>query len=56
MLIEHTQKNVIIPQKQVGSFVNVEVDVLAKMVEKSLSVFTSAYENRLTKIEKALGI
>lgn len=32
MLIEHTQKHVIIPSKSIGDYVNIEVDVLAKMV------------------------
>ncbi len=36
MLISHTQQSVIIPQKAVGDLVNVEVDVLAKLVASSL--------------------
>ena len=36
MLISHTQQNVIIPKKEIGSKLNIEVDVLAKMVEQSL--------------------
>jgi len=36
MLVAHTQQNVIIPAKAPGERVNIEVDVLAKMVERSL--------------------
>lgn len=36
MLVAHTQQSVIIPAKAVGELVNIEVDVLAKMVERSL--------------------
>lgn len=54
MLIEHTQKNVIIPEKAIGELVNLEVDVLAKMVEKSVDAFTSRFEKRLIRLEKSL--
>ena len=40
MLVAHTQQSVIIPSKAVGELVNIEVDVLAKMVERSLSGMT----------------
>ena len=36
MLVAHTQQSVIIPAKAAGERVNIEVDVLAKMVERSL--------------------
>jgi riboflavin synthase alpha subunit len=36
MLISHTQTAVIVPQKGIGEAVNIEVDVLAKMVEQSI--------------------
>jgi len=36
MLIAHTQQHVVLPSKLVGEEVNIEVDVLAKMVENSL--------------------
>jgi len=45
MLINHTQQNVIIPFKEIGEKVNVEVDVLAKMVERSLK---GVYDNTST--------
>jgi len=37
MLIAHTQQSVIIPSKNVDGEVNIEVDVLAKMVETSVT-------------------
>ena len=37
MLVAHTQQSVIIPSKALGDKVNIEVDVLAKMVERSLA-------------------
>jgi riboflavin synthase len=42
MLVAHTQQSVIIPSKAVGELVNIEVDVLAKMVERSLSGMAGA--------------
>jgi len=39
MLVPHTQKNVIIPSKSIGDLVNIEVDVLAKLVENSFSKY-----------------
>jgi riboflavin synthase len=47
MLIAHTQQHVIIPSKDVGDLVNIEVDVLAKMVETSLAGATSNLENKI---------
>ena len=62
MLIAHTQQSVIIPNKPEGGLVNVEVDVLAKMVERSLEAYASQndqlasqvaqLEERLSKLEK----
>ena len=52
MLIEYTQKHIIVPQKQVGDKVNLEVDVVSKYVERSLGNISE----RLDKIEKALSI
>lgn len=37
MMVAHTQQNVIIPKKEIGELVNIEVDVLAKMVERSVA-------------------
>jgi riboflavin synthase len=36
MLIEYTQKKIIIPMKQIGEVVNIEVDVLAKYSEATI--------------------
>jgi len=52
MLISHTQSAVIIPSKEVGEMVNIEVDVLAKMVEQSMT----GLDERLSKIEEALNL
>ena len=45
MLISHTQQSVIIPQKAVGDLVNIEVDVLAKLVESSLDSLKQSLVN-----------
>lgn len=37
MLITHTQQSVIFPSKEIGDEVNLEVDVLGKLVERSLA-------------------
>lgn len=62
MLIAHTQQAVIIPNKKEGEFVNVEVDVLSKMVERSLEAYAvqnddlqqkiSSLEARLNSLEQ----
>lgn len=61
MLIAHTQQAVIIPNKPEGGIVNIEVDILAKMVERSLDAYASQndkvnrkvmeLEERLKKLE-----
>jgi len=53
MLIAHTQQHVIIPSKSVGDFVNVEVDVLAKMVETSLERLSSNTD--VARLEKQVA-
>lgn len=35
MLVPHTQRNIIFPQKNPGDLVNMEVDILGKFVERS---------------------
>ena len=37
MLVAYTQQKIVIPKKSVGETVNLEVDVLAKYVEKGLA-------------------
>ena len=53
MLIAHTQQHVIIPSKSLGDFVNVEVDVLAKMVETSLERLAS--NTNVERLEKQVA-
>ena len=54
MLIAHTQQHVIIPSKDVGDLVNIEVDVLAKMVETSVAGTTAALERKIQSLEARL--
>ena len=56
MLVAHTQKHVIIPSKLLGDQVNLEFDVLAKIVERSMEAFNAKVEQRLAKIEAYLAI
>ena len=51
MLIAHTQQAVIIPNKKQGDFVNVEVDVLAKMVERSLEAYAVQNDELKQKLD-----
>jgi len=37
MLVEYTQKKIILPSKQIGELVNLEVDVLAKYSESAVA-------------------
>ena len=41
MLIKHTQEKITLSQKPVGSKVNIEVDMVGKFVEKSVSAALS---------------
>ena len=61
MLIAHTKQHVIIPSKNIGEEVNIEVDVLAKMVDQSLATFNDqnmalikTLTNRIDQLEKAV--
>lgn len=47
MLIAYTQERVVLAQKKVGDTVNVEVDVLAKYAEKSMTGYLAAFAGRL---------
>ncbi|KAG7370374.1 riboflavin synthase subunit alpha [Nitzschia inconspicua] len=51
MLIEYTQKKIIIPQKQVGEKVNLEVDVLGKYSETALAALIPRLEALEAKVE-----
>lgn len=58
MLVEYTQKKIIIPSKQIGGLVNIEVDVLGKYSESALAGVTSrveALEARVKELEEELA-
>eukprot|EP01041_Mallomonas_annulata_P013140 gene13140-27791_t len=52
MLISHTQQSVIQAKKDINELVNVEVDVLSKMVDQSLSGLSSRVEKIEQQIEQ----
>lgn len=52
MLVAYTQKKIIIPHKDVGARINIEVDVLGKYVEKSMG----AVRDRVDALEKVVAI
>jgi riboflavin synthase len=51
MLIEYTQKKIIIPQKSVGDKVHLEVDVLGKYSETALAALIPRLESLEAKVE-----
>jgi len=56
MLVAYTQSKIILPSKQVGDAVNLEVDVTAKYVERSMGAMLErieALERRLKAQERA---
>ena len=58
MLVEYTQKKIIIPAKQKGEKVNLEVDVLGKYSETALAALVprlEALEAKVETLEKALA-
>ena len=58
MLVEYTQKKIIVPQKVVGSKVNLEVDVLGKYSENALVALLprlEALEARVESLERQLA-
>lgn len=58
MLVEYTQKKIIIPAKMPGSQVNLEVDVLGKYSENALAALVPRLEEleaKVTSLEKKLG-
>jgi len=55
MLIAHTQRHVIIPLKSIGDKVNLEVDVLGKLVERSTGGLMEAVEGLGRKMESAIS-
>ena len=52
MLVEYTQKKIIIPSKDVGDKVNLEVDVLGKYAESALASFLPRIEALEAKVEE----
>lgn len=53
MLIEHTQKCIVLPTKDVGDPVNLEVDVMAKYSQRALGDI-ARLENRIESLERRL--
>ena len=51
MLVEHTQKCIVLPTKEIGAEVNIEVDVMAKYAESAVG----ALERRLEALESKLA-
>jgi riboflavin synthase len=58
MLIEFTQKKVVVAQRAVGDRVNIEVDVIGKLVERSAAAAVAEAlresRERETRLEAAL--
>ena len=53
MLIEHTQKCIVLPQRAIGDEVNLEVDVIAKYARRSVGDF-DALTKRVEELEARL--
>jgi len=51
MLVEYTQKKIIVSSKNVGDLVNLEVDVLGKYLENAISSRINALESRILELE-----
>jgi len=52
MLVEYTQKKIILPSKKVGDTVNIEVDVLGKYSEQAWEAFVPKMEALETKVKQ----
>jgi len=50
MLVSHTQQHVVFPLRSVGDKVNIEVDIIGKLVEKSLTGNLAVFESTLGKL------
>ena len=58
MLVEYTQKHIIIPEKEVGDTVNIEVDVLSKYSEQAWEAFVpkmEALERKVKELESKVA-
>ena len=59
MLVEYTQKKIIIPSKKVGDSVNIEVDVLGKYSERAWEAFVpkmEALEKKVRELEEKVMV
>jgi riboflavin synthase len=59
MLVEYTQKKIIIPSKKVGGLLNIEVDVLGKYSESALAAIMpriEELESKVKELEQKLSI
>jgi riboflavin synthase len=59
MLVAYTQSKIIVPRKQVGDLVNIEVDVLGKYSETALASLLprlEALEAKVESLEKQLAL
>ena len=52
MLVEYTQKKIILPDKMVGDTVNIEVDVLGKYSESAWTAFMPKMEMLEQKVQE----
>lgn len=52
MLVEYTQKKIIIPSKKVGSLLNIEVDVLGKYSESAYAAIMPRIEELEQKVQE----
>merc|ERR1719296_170492 len=52
MLVEYTQQKIIVPTKQVGDTVNIEVDVLGKYSEQAWEAFVPKMEALERKVKE----
>lgn len=50
MLVSHTQQNVVFPLRNVGDKVNIEVDIIGKLVERSLAGNLAVFESTVSKL------
>jgi riboflavin synthase len=55
MLIAHTQRHIVLPGKPVGAPVNLEVDVVGKLVERSAGGLAAAVEQLGARLESAVA-
>lgn len=54
MLVPHTQQSVIFSAKQIGDEINVEVNILGKLVERSLASNLDRVDGQVKELKKEL--